>query len=490
MLKKSIESLQLEAAAEGGNTLKRSLGAVNLVAIGIGVIIGAGLFSLTGIAAANNSGPAVTLSFIIAAVGCAFSALCYAEFAAMVPVSGSAYTYAYATLGELFAWIIGWDLILEYSVGAATVGISWSQYLVRFLDKCGIHLPPQLVQSPFEQTILQDGAVVQGWINLPAVLIIVLITAVIVRGIKGSALFNIIVVTLKVGVVLVFIALGWQYIDPANYRPYIPANTGKFGEYGWSGVLRGAGVVFFVFIGFDIVATMAQETKRPQRNMPIGIIGSLLICTLLFVLFGYVMTGMAHYTEFRNSAAPVAVAIGHTPYEWLGLVVILAILIGYTAVILVDLLGQSRVFYSMSRDGLLPPLFSRLHAGFRTPVRSNIALCIFISLFAGLVPIRIVGEMTSIGTLLAFVMVCLGVLILRKKQPGLHRPFKTPFVPLVPVLGIITCVAMMVSLPGSTWLRLGIWLILGIVIYFGYGRKHSKLKKGKAAVSDTFTEVS
>lgn len=477
MLRKSLESLQQEAAESGKNTLKRSLGAVNLVAIGIGVIIGAGLFSLTGIAAANNAGPAVTLSFVIAAVGCAFSALCYAEFASMVAVSGSAYTYAYATMGELFAWIIGWDLVLEYSVGAATVGISWSQYLVKFLAKWHIQLPPQLIQSPFETLQLQDGSLVRGIINLPAVLIICLITSIIIRGTRGSALFNIVIVALKVGVVLVFIGLGWRYIDPANYHPYIPPNRGVFGEFGWSGILRGAGVIFFVFIGFDIVATMAGETKNPQRNMPIGIIGSLLICTVLFVAFGYVMTGLANYTEFKNSAAPVAVAIGKTPYEWLSQAIIIAILIGYTSVILVDLMGQSRVFYSMSRDGLLPPIFSRLHPVFQTPARSNIALCVFISLFAGFVPIGVVGEMTSIGTLLAFVMVCLGVLILRKRQPDAKRPFRTPFVPLVPILGIVTCLIIMVSLPAGTWIRLIVWLAIGFVIYFRYGKKNSKLGK-------------
>jgi basic amino acid/polyamine antiporter, APA family len=476
MLKKSIEALKIEAANTGKNSLKRSLGAVNLVAIGVGVIIGAGLFSLTGIAAANNSGPAVILSFVIAAVGCAFSALCYAEFASLVPVSGSAYTYAYATLGELFAWIIGWDLILEYSVGAATVGISWSQYLVKFLEKFDIFIPPQLVLSPFETATLADGSIVRGIVNLPSILIIALITSIIIRGTKGSALFNAAVVALKVGVVIVFIALGWQYIDPANYHPFIPNNTGTFGEFGWSGVLRGAGVVFFVFIGFDIVATMAQETKNPQRNMPIGIIGSLLVCTVLFILFGYVMTGLANYTEFKNSAAPVAIAIAHTPYQWLGIAVILAILIGYTSVILVDLLGQSRVFYSMSKDGLLPKVFSELHPKFNTPYKSNIVLCVFISLFAGLVPISIVGEMTSIGTLLAFVMVCLGILILRKKEPNLERPFKTPFVPVVPILGIVTCVVMMVSLPFDTWLRLFVWLAIGFLIYFFYGKKRSKLR--------------
>jgi basic amino acid/polyamine antiporter, APA family len=475
MLRKSLELLRQEAAETGAGTLKRSLNGFNLIAIGIGVIIGAGLFSLTGIAAANNAGPAVTLSFVVAAVGCAFSALCYAEFASMVPVAGSAYTYAYATMGELFAWIIGWDLVLEYSVGAATVAISWSQYLLKFLEKYGIYLPPQLVHSPFETATLADGSVVHGLVNIPAMLIVLAITLIIIRGTSGSAWFNALVVTLKVAVVLVFIALGWQYIDPANYQPYIPENTGTFGEFGWSGILRGAGVVFFVFIGFDIVATMAQETKNPQRNMPIGIIGSLLICTVLFVLFGHVMTGLANYTEFKNSAAPVAIAIEKTPYAWLSSAVILAIIVGYTSVILVDLLGQSRVFFSMAKDGLLPPVFSRIHERFRTPLQSNLLLGLFIALFAGFVPISVVGEMTSIGTLLAFVMVCAGILIMRKREPDAPRGFRTPWVPVVPILGILTCVVMMVSLPWETWLRLAVWLAIGLAIYYGYGRRHSKL---------------
>jgi len=481
MLKKSLELLRLEAAETGAHTLKRSLNGVSLIAIGIGVIIGAGLFSLTGIAAANNAGPAVTLSFIVAALGCAFSALCYAEFAAMVPVAGSAYTYSYATMGELFAWIIGWDLVLEYSVGAATVAISWSQYLIKFLGKYGLHIPAQLVMSPFETATLADGSTVSGFVNVPAMLIVLAITAIVSRGTKGSAWFNALVVALKVAVVLVFIALGWQYIDPANYQPYIPANTGTFGEFGLSGILRGAGVIFFVFIGFDIVATMAQETKNPQRNMPIGILGSLAVCTVLFVLFGHVLTGLANYTEFKNSAAPVAIAIEKTPYAWLSSAVIMAILIGYTSVILVDLLGQSRVFFSMSKDGLLPPVFSRLHPRFNTPLQSSLLLGLFIALFAGFVPMAVVGEMTSIGTLLAFVMVCLGVLIMRRTNPDAPRPFRAPWVPVVPILGIVVCLVMMVSLPWETWLRLLAWLALGLAIYYGYGKKHSKLRLAQAA---------
>jgi len=479
MIKKSIEALQREAAESGAGSLKRSLTPITMIALGIGVIIGAGLFSLTGIAAANNAGPAVTLSFIIAAVGCAFSALCYAEFASMVPVAGSAYTYAYATVGEFFAWIIGWDLVLEYSVGAATVSISWSQYLVRFLSKYNIHLPAQLVTSPFETVTLADGSVIHGWINLPAVLIVVLVTLIIIRGTKGSALYTSIIVALKIGVVLVFIALGWNYIDANNYVPYIPENTGTFGEFGVSGIFRGAGVVFFVFIGFDIIAAMAQEAKNPKRTMPIGIIGSLVICTLLFVVFSFVMTGLAHYTEFKNSAAPVAIAIEKTPYYWLSQAIVLAIILGYTSVILVDLLGQSRVFYTMSKDGLLPRFFADVHPKFRTPYKGNILLCAFISLFAGLVPINVVGEMTSIGTLLAFVLVCVGVIVLRKREPNLPRPFKTPFVPVVPILGIITCVAMMLSLPQGTWIRLIVWLVIGLVIYFFYGKKNSKVRNSK-----------
>lgn len=477
MLKKPIDLLLKESTEEGDHALKRSLGPVNLILIGIGIIIGAGLFSLTGIAAGQHSGPAVTISFLIAALGCTFAALCYAEFSAMIPVAGSAYTYSYATMGELFAWIIGWDLVLEYSVGAATVAISWSQYLTKFLSWFDLYLPPQLTLSPFETAKAANGDVVTGIINLPAALIVVLVTSIIIRGTKGSALINAIIVSLKVGVVLVFIAVGWSFINPQNYHPYIPQNTGEWGVYGWSGILRGAGLVFFVFIGFDAVSTAAQEAKNPQRNMPIGIIGSLVVCTILFVLFAHVMTGMANYKEFIGSGAPVAIAIEKTPYQWLSKAIVLAILIGYTSVILVDLLGQSRVFFSMSRDGLLPKVFSEIHPKFRTPWKSNIVLCAFIAIFAAFVPIRVVGEMTSIGTLLAFVLVCAGILVLRKQQPNLHRPFKTPLVPLVPILGIITCFAMMTFLPGDTWLRLFIWLGIGLVIYFTYGKKHSVVRK-------------
>ncbi|SDH60348.1 basic amino acid/polyamine antiporter, APA family [Pedobacter terrae] len=474
-MKKSIASIVAEANESGEGTLKRTLGPINLILIGVGLTLGAGLFSITGLAAANHSGPAVTLSFVIAALGCGFAALCYAEFASMIPVAGSAYTYSYATMGELFAWIIGWDLVLEYSVGCATVAISWSQYLTRFLASLHIYLPPQLTLSPFETAKLADGSAVHGIINIPAALVVVLMTAILIRGTKGSAIVNGIIVFLKVGVVLVFIALGWQYIDPANYHPYIPENTGTFGQFGWSGVLRGAGLVFFVFIGFDAVAASAQETKNPARDLPIGIIGSLVVCTVLFGLFGHVMTGLANYKEFANSGAPVAIAIEKTPYAWLSQAIILAILIGYTSVILIDLMAQSRMFYSISKDGLLPKMFSDVHSKFKTPYKSNIILCLFIGLFAAFVPMNVVGEMTSIGTLLAFLMVCVGILILRKTNPEAKRPFRVPLVPLIPILGILTCIAMMAFLPWETWLRLAVWLVIGLAIYFGYGKKNSKL---------------
>ncbi|MCX2493990.1 amino acid permease [Pedobacter sp. PF22-3] len=474
-MKKSIASIVAEANESGEGTLKRTLGPINLILIGVGLTLGAGLFSITGLAAANHSGPAVTLSFVIAALGCGFAALCYAEFASMIPVAGSAYTYSYATMGELFAWIIGWDLVLEYSVGCATVAISWSQYLTRFLASLHIYLPPQLTLSPFETAKLADGSTVNGIINIPAALVVVLMTAILIRGTKGSAIVNGIIVFLKVGVVLVFIALGWQYIDPANYHPYIPENTGTFGQFGWSGVLRGAGLVFFVFIGFDAVAASAQETKNPARDLPIGIIGSLVVCTVLFGLFGHVMTGLANYKEFANSGAPVAIAIEKTPYAWLSQAIILAILIGYTSVILIDLMAQSRMFYSISKDGLLPKMFSDVHTKFKTPYKSNFILCLFIGLFAAFVPMNVVGEMTSIGTLLAFLMVCVGILILRKTDPKAKRPFRVPLVPLIPILGILTCIAMMVFLPWETWVRLAVWLIIGLAIYFGYGKKNSKL---------------
>ncbi len=457
------------------HTLKRTLGATSLVALGIGAIIGAGLFSLTGIAAAENAGPAVVLSFVLAAFGCAFAGMCYSEFSTMIPIAGSAYTYAYATMGELLAWIIGWDLVLEYAVGAATVSISWSSYVVSLLHDWGITLPAELIASPWQPVKLADGTLVHGIINLPAVFIVVVISLLLMTGIKESANVNAVVVVIKVTVVVVFIAVGWAYMKPANHVPFIPPNTGTFGEFGWSGIVRAAGVIFFAYIGFDAVSTAAQEAKNPKRDMPIGIIGSLVVCTILYVLFSYVMTGLEHYTNFKGNAAPVALAISATPFAWLKIAVKIAIICGFTSVILVMLLGQSRVFYSMSRDGLLPKIFSAIHPKFQTPWRSNLLFMVFVSLFSAFAPISMVGHMTSIGTLFAFVIVCGGILIMRKTQPNLPRPFRTPWVPLTPILGIVICSLMMFGLGWENWLRLFVWLAIGLAIYFGYSRSHSHL---------------
>jgi basic amino acid/polyamine antiporter, APA family len=480
------------AENEEGHTLKRTLGRNSLILLGIGAIIGAGLFSITGGAAANNAGPAVTISFVIAALACAFAGFCYAEFASMIPVAGSAYTYSYATMGEFIAWIIGWDLVLEYAVGAATVSISWSRYLVKFLGYYDIHLSPSLTMSPFASATLEDGSIVHGMINLPAVFIVVLMSLLLMRGTQESAAVNSVIVVLKVAVVTVFIALGWGYINQDNYTPYIPENTGEFGVFGWSGVLRAAGIIFFAYIGFDAVSTAAQEAKNPKRDMPWGILGSLVICTILYLLFAHVMTGVANYTDFQgqDGIAPVAVAIDHMgvpdaanpgkwipDFPWLNKAIIIAILAGYSSVIMVMLMGQSRVFFTMSKDGLLPKLFSDVHPKFKTPYKSNLLFMLVVSLFAAFVPADIVGEMTSIGTLLAFVLVCAGVLVMRYKQPEAPRGFRTPLVPYIPIAGILCCLAMMASLPGDTWLRLLGWLALGLAIYFLYGMKNSKLNK-------------
>ncbi|MDF2383885.1 amino acid permease [Nostoc ellipsosporum NOK] len=480
-VRKPIGSLLNEAGETGSHTLKRTLGAWGLVALGIGAIIGAGLFSITGMAAANHAGPAITLSFIVAALGCLFAGLCYAEFASMIPVAGSAYTYSYATMGEFIAWIIGWDLVLEYAVGAATVGISWSRYLVKFLEGFDVHLPHDLTVGPW------DG----GIINLPAVFIIVLMSLLLIKGTKESAFVNAIIVALKIAVVLIFIVLGWKYINTANYNPYIPDNTGKFGDFGFSGIIRAAAIVFFAYIGFDAVSTAAQEAKNPKRDMPIGILGSLAICTLLYILFAHVMTGVTNYTQFagKDSIAPVALAIDHmgtpdasgviTPdYPWLNRAILVAILAGYASVILVMLMGQTRVFFSMSKDGLIPRIFSTVNPVTQTPAKSNLLFMLFVSLFAAFVPAHVVGEMTSIGTLFAFILVCIGVWVMRRKMPEIPRAFKTPLVPLVPILGIGVCLFMMVFLPMDTWIRLLVWMLIGMDIYLMYGAKNSHLGNG------------
>jgi APA family basic amino acid/polyamine antiporter len=470
------------AETDGGtHSLKRTLGPWNLVALGIGAIIGAGLFSLTGIAAAEHAGPAIALSFVLAAIACAFAGFCYSEFATMIPIAGSAYTYAYATMGELVAWIVGWNLVLEYAVGAATVSISWSAYVVSLLHDLGIELPPQLVASPWQPVQLPSGELVHGIVNLPAVLIVVLISALLIVGIKESALVNAIVVTIKVGVVIVFIAVGAWYVKPANYVPFIPENTGVFGEFGWSGVLRAAGIIFFAYIGFDAVSTAAQEARHPQKDMPVGIIGSLAICTLLYVAFSVVMTGLAHYTEFKGAAAPVAVAIAYTPFEWLRPLVKLAIISGFTSVILVMLLGQSRVFFSMAHDGLLPGTFSRIHHRYRTPYRSNILLMIGVGAMGAFMPISVVAQMTSIGTLFAFAIVCAGIPLMRRSHPHAPRPFRTPLVPLLPICGVAVNLLLMYGLGWPNWIRLLGWLAIGLAIYFAYGRRHSRLGRELAA---------
>jgi basic amino acid/polyamine antiporter, APA family len=480
---KSVDYIMAESEA-GEHKLKRTLGATSLVALGIGAIIGAGLFSLTGVAAALNAGPAIVLSMVVAAVGCAFAGLCYSEFSCMIPVAGSAYTYAYTTLGEWLAWIIGWDLVIEYAIGAATVSISWSGYVVSLLHDFGIDLPAKWVAGPFEPLALPDGRMINGIVNLPAVFIISMISLLLMIGIKESARTNAIVVAIKLMVVVVFIAVGWKFIHPENYTPFIPPNQGTFGQFGTSGIMMGAGVIFFAYIGFDAVSTAAQEAKNPQKDMPIGIIGSLAVCTILYVVFSHVLTGMVHYTKL-NSAAPVAVAIDQTPYEWLKVLIKFGIICGFTSVMLVMLLGQSRVFFSMSRDGLVPKVFSDVHPRWRTPWRSNMLFMVFVAPFSALLPLSIVGQMTSIGTLFAFVIVCAAVLIMRRTNPQTPRPFRTPLVPLVPILGILWNFAMMYSLGLSNWLRLIIWLVIGQVIYFTYSRHHSHLAlKGAAPVGE------
>jgi basic amino acid/polyamine antiporter, APA family len=485
-VKKPISQL-ISHSSDGDKELKRTLGAGNLIALGIGAIIGAGLFVRTAAAAANNAGPSVTIGFIIAAVGCAFAGLCYAEFASMIPIAGSAYTYSYATMGELIAWIIGWDLVLEYAVGAATVGIAWSEYLNKLLERVNLHIPLQWCHSPFETFKNEAGVMQHGIMNLPALFIIFMITLLLIKGIKESAVVNGIIVISKVAIVILFIIFGWHFINPANHTPYIPAATtftdsqGVAHAYGgiW-GILGAAGTVFFAFIGFDAVSTAAQEAKNPSRDMPIGILGSLVICTVLYILFAHVLTGVANVNDFRTQGREASVAYAirtyMTGYGWLADFVIVAILFGFSSVILVMLMGQSRVFYSMSKDGLVPKTFSNLHPKFQTPYHSNWIFLILVGGFAAFVPGDIVGDMTSIGTLFAFILVCIGVWILRVKDPEIKREFRVPMVPVVSTLGVLVCSAMIAGLGWTNWARLIGWLIIGLVIYFSYSRKHSKLR--------------
>jgi len=476
-------------SAESEKGLKRTLTAWSLIALGIGAIIGAGLFVRTATAAAQSAGPSVTLAFIVAAIGCALAGLCYAELSSSIPISGSAYTYTYATMGEFLAWIIGWDLILEYAVGAATVGIAWSEYLNNLLVNV-LHVSPipySLSHSPF-QTNLETGE--QGLLNLPALFIVVAISLLLIKGIQESAFVNGIIVVVKVAIVIMIIIIGWNFINPTNHTPYIPPTSIFTDEHGvdhnfggfW-GIIGAAGTVFFAFIGFDAVSTAAQETINPKKNMPIGILGSLAVCTVLYILFGHVLTGVATVEDFRTGGKEASVAFAITKYmigyEWLGQLVTVAILAGFSSVILVMLLGQSRVFYAMGKDGLLPKSFSDLHPKYKTPYKANLAILVIVGAFAAFVPGDIVGDMTSIGTLFAFVLVCIAVIILRKKEPNMVREFKTPWVPFVPILGVISCSLMMYGLGWTNWLRLFAWMALGVVFYFIYGKKNSVLNNPK-----------
>lgn len=482
---KPINTLMKEAAEGGEHSLKRALGPVNLVTLGIGAIIGAGIFVITGQAAAQFAGPAIILSFVLAGIACAFAGLCYAEFASLIPIAGSAYTYSYATLGELIAWIIGWDLILEYAFGAATVAVGWSGHLRAFLRDIGWNLPAMPTSS-----FTLFGLPVQLRYDYIGFLVILAITTILVIGIKESANFTTAIVILKVAVVCMFIALATMFLKshgwkPNFWHPFIPANTGTTGEFGWSGILRGAGVVFFAYIGFDAVSTAAQEAKNPKKDMPLGILGSLVICTVLYILVSGLLTHLVPYTQL-NVPDPVVVGVRATGYQWATFLVELGALAGLATVMLVMLLGQSRVFYSMSRDGLLWPWASKIHSRFRTPYISSIVVGIFVAILATLLPLHILDEMTSVGTLLAFVLVSAGVWVMRKTHPELPRPFKTPLVPLVPILSIVFCGALIYGLSPATKWRLVIWLVIGLVIYFTYSVKHSKIRN---AVKQSLSEV-
>lgn len=476
-MRKSIAQIIGEAE---GHPLTRTLGPFSIIALGVGAIIGAGIFVLTGTAAAQYAGPGIMLSFVLAAVACAFVGLCYAELAALLPVSGSSYSYTYATLGEFFAWIIGWDLILEYAMGAATVAVGWSGYVVSLLKNVGIHFPPTLAAAP--GTVagkLADGTVVHGVVNLPAALIVLLLTWMLVMGTKESARMNNIMVAIKLAVVLAFIAAGISLVDKANWVPFIPENTGQFGHFGWSGVLRGASVVFFAYIGFDVVSCAAREAKNCQRDMPVGILGSLVVCTILYVIVAAVVTGLVPYKQL-DVADPIAVAVNVIGVTWFSVLIKLGAIAGLTTVILVLLYGQSRIFFSISKDGLLPPLFGTVHPRLGTPHRSLMMVGAAVAVVAALTPIGILGEMVSIGTLFAFVMVCSAVLYLRRSDADVARPFRTPGVPFVPIAGVLSCLLLMAGLPLDTWLRLIIWLAIGLVVYFSYGKRHSVLRNSAA----------
>ena len=483
--RRSSRDITRAEAEDSTEPLKRVLGAADLTMLGIGAIIGTGIFVLTGQAAAAHAGPAVVLSMIIAGLASALAAICYAEFAASVPVAGSAYTYGYATLGELVAWIIGWDLVLEYALGAATVAVGWSGYVVSFLADVGITFPPLLSAAPGTAIVLADGRTVTALFNLPAILISTAATALLVVGIRESARVNAVIVVIKVAVVLLIIGVGGMFVSSEHWRPFVPENTGVFGEYGWSGVLRGSAVIFFAYIGFDAVSTAAQESRHPQRDMPRGIIGSLIICTVLYVLVSGVMVGLVPYQQL-GVPAPMAAAVDAARVTAVGtswqpvldlmpFIVKLGAILGLSSTIIVQMMAQPRVFFAMSRDGLLPAWASRIHPRFRTPHLTTLLTGAIVIAASGFTSIGVLGELVSIGTLFAFVIVSIGVIVLRRTRPDLERPFRAPFVPALPIASAVVSFLLMLALPWSTWERLIMWMLLGLVIYFGYGRRHSKL---------------
>src|SRR5581483_3624833 len=475
-VKKSIKSL-LDEAQSSQHGMKRSLGAVTLTAMGIGAIIGAGIFVLTGPAAAEYAGPGILISFIIAALICVFAALCYAEFASLIPISGIAYTYAYATMGEFTAWIIGWGLTMEYLFSASTVSVGWSAYFVSILRDVGVHIPQAIASAPFSYELGKGWAETGALLNVPAMVIVGLIGALVSVGIRAAASFNNLMVIIKLGAIALFVVCGIAFVNWDNLTPFIPENTGTFGEFGWSGILRGAGLVFFAFIGFDALSTMAQECRNPQKHLPIGMIGSLGISTIVYMIIGVVLLGVVSYTTL-NVADPITVAVNALgpKFIWLRFVIKLAILAGLTSVVLVMILGQSRIFATMSRDGMLPKPIAGINKRFQTPLLSTIMVTVVCMIFAGIFPVGILGQLTSMGALLAFAIVCFGILVLRYKQPTLHRPFKTPFVPWIPLAGTLVCVIQMIALPGVTWIQFVIWMAIGCAIYFGYSVKHSKAR--------------